>query len=58
MKTKKRSSAASGRFSRGAKMSAKKSSVRRHTKKSTSRRSAPAGKKETYLQKLEDLTPL
>lgn len=57
MKMKKRSSSASGRFSRGAKISAKKSGVRRHAKKSTSRRSAPA-KRAGFLQKLEDLTPL
>lgn len=58
MKTKKRSSSASSRFSRGAKVSAKKSSVRRHMKKSTSRRSAPASKKGSFIQKLEELTPL
>lgn len=58
MKTKKRSTSASSRFSRGQKVTAKKSGMRRHMKKSTSRRSAPSGKKGSFIQKLEELTPL
>jgi len=57
MKTKKRgSSSSSGRFTRGTKVSSKKSgSGRRHARKSSSRRSAP---KEGFMQKLEELSPL
>lgn len=54
MKTKKRSSASSGRFSRGVKVGSKS---RRSSRKSgaSSRRNI---RKEGFVSKLEDLTPL
>lgn len=57
MKTKKRSSSASSRFTRGEKVS--KSSVsRRHARKSPSSHRKSSMSKEGFVSKLEDLTPL
>lgn len=55
MKTKKRGSSSSSRFSRGTKVSSKGGS-RRHARKSSSKRSE--SNKGGFIQKLEELSPL